>query len=51
MKITDLRSEKIKIKFKKPFVISRRATEYCESVRHKKWQMKQKKVSIEGLTY
>ncbi|MDY6895652.1 MAG: dipeptide epimerase, partial [Thermotogota bacterium] len=32
MKITDLKFEKIKIKLKKPFVISRGATEYCESV-------------------
>ncbi|PNR96177.1 hypothetical protein C8D75_1404 [Petrotoga olearia] len=30
MKITDLRSEKIKIKLKKPFVISRGATEYWD---------------------
>jgi o-succinylbenzoate synthase len=32
MKITDLKFEKIKIKLKKPFVISRGATEYCESI-------------------
>jgi o-succinylbenzoate synthase len=32
MKITDLKFEKIKIKLKKPFVISRGSTEYCESV-------------------
>ncbi len=32
MRITDLKFEKIKIKLKKPFVISRGATEYCESV-------------------
>jgi len=32
MKIADLKFEKIKIKLKKPFVISRGATEYCETV-------------------